>query len=280
MCRQKGHRNCSVRPKRDMLSALEYSFAPGLNGKHMNRLKLFVTLLGLLCPGTGLVGATQEKPSMIWEQQATFARSSSNPYNVNCGDKPPYKSQSARSTILSSPDGNRDAYAEAKARWVEEGSCVNTSAVFVRDKDGAFQLVFLQQPTQELVGNGIRLIDWSKYGRELLFDVIRWQDGSDAGPNNEIWIYDAKTGVFTSVPIEHIFKSFGGGCFTTVEPLGFSATGTVALEFSAKQDFDEEGKIVLPKCNKKRDTWLFDPHGNNLTQTSAEYSVPKWGKVR
>jgi hypothetical protein len=246
----------------------------------MNRLKLFVPLLGLLWLGTSLVGATQEKASMIQGQQATFTRSPSNPYNVNCGDQPPYKSQSARSTVLSSPDGNRDAYAEAKARWVEEGSCVNTSAVFVRDKDGAFQPVFLQEPTQELVGNGIRLIDWSKDGRELLFDVIRWQDGSDAGPSNEIWIYDATTGVFTPVPIKHIVKSFADGCFTAVEPLGFSATGTVALEFSAKQDSDEEGKIMLPKCHKKRVTRLFDPRGNKLTQTSAEYSVTKWGKLR
>jgi hypothetical protein len=256
---------------------------PDLDEKRMNRLKVFVALAGLLSPGTGLVGAAQDKTSMNWGRPATtpdpkFTQSPNNPYNVNCGDIPPYKSQSARSTVLSSPDGNRDAYAEAKARWV--GSCVNTSAVFVRDKDGAYQLVFLQEPTEELVGNGIRLIDWSKDGTELLFDVIRWQDGSDAGPSNEIWIYDATTGVFTPVPIEHIFKSFGDGCFTTVEPLGFSAIGTVALEFSAKQDFDEEGKIMLPKCNKKRGIWLFDPRSGKLTQTSADHSVPKWGKVR
>jgi hypothetical protein len=249
----------------------------------MNRLKLFVALLGLLCPGTGLVGAAQDKTSMIWAKQVTtpdpkFTRSPNNPYNVNCGDKPPYKSQAARSPVLSSPDGNRDAYAEAKARWV--GSCVNTSALFVRDKDGAYQLVFLQEPTEELVGNGIRLIDWSKDGTQLLFEVIRWQDGSDAGPSNDIWIYNATTGVFTAAPIEHIFKSFGAGCFTTVEPLGFSTTGTVAMHFSAKQDVDEEGKIVSPKCDKKCGTWLFDPRRNNLKQTSADYSVPKWGKVR
>ena len=249
----------------------------------MNRLKLYVALVGLLCPGTGLVGGAQDRTRPIRGKQVTapdpkFTRSSTNPYNVNCGDKPPYKLQSARSPVLSSPAGNRDAYAEAKARWV--GSCVNTSAVFVRDKDDAYQLVFLQEPTEELVGNGIRLIDWSKDGTELLFDVIRWQDGSDAGPSNEIWIYNGTTGVFTTVPIANIFKSFGDGCLTTVEPLGFSATGTVALEFSAKQDFDEEGKIMLPKCNKKRSTWLFDPYGNKLARTSAEYSVPKWGKVR
>jgi hypothetical protein len=82
------------------------------------------------------------------------------------------------------------------------------------------------------------------------------------------------------VPIDHIVRSFGDGCLTTAEPLGFSATGTVALQFSAKQYFDEEGKIVLPKWNKKRGTWLFDPRTNHLTQTSDDSSVPRWGKIK
>jgi hypothetical protein len=51
---------------------------------------------------------------------------------------------------------------ETKARLV--GSCLNTSAVFGREKDGAYQLVFLQEPTDELMGNGVGLMDWSKYG--------------------------------------------------------------------------------------------------------------------
>src|SRR3984893_12454850 len=244
----------------------------------MKRLKLFAALVALL--GLGMVvmafvitagvsasPALGQKISTV--QLPESAPSPENPYNVNCGNKPPYKSQSARSRVLLSPDRNREAYAEAKSQWI--GSCVNTSAVFVRAKSNAYQLVFLQEPTEEMVGNGVRLIDWSKDGTNLLFDVIRWQDGSDAGPSNEIWIYNAVTGVFTTVPIEHVLKGFGGGCFTSTEPLGFSATGTVAVQFLTKQDFDEEGKMVLPKCGRTLSTWLFDPRTNLLAQMPGDH---------
>jgi hypothetical protein len=253
----------------------------------MKRWKLLAALVALLYIGvvtmafivtTGLTTSTALAQKVSTVRAPESAPSPENPYNVNCGNRPPYKSQSSRSRVLLSPDGNREAYAEAKSQCV--GSCVNTSSVFVRAKSSAYQLVFLQEPTEEMVGNGVRLIDWSKDGTKLLFDVIRWQDGSDAGPNNEIWIYDAVTGVFTAIPIEHALKSFGGGCFTTPEPLGFSATGTVAVQFLTKQDFDEEGKMVLPRCDKTRSTWFFDPRSNLQTQTRGDQTIPKWGKIK
>jgi hypothetical protein len=253
----------------------------------MKRWKLFAALVVPLYVGVVVMAfiitasfsastALAQKISTV--QPPDSAPSPENPYNVNCGNKPPYKSQSARSRVLLSPDGNREAYAEAKSQWV--GSCVNTSAVFVRAKSSAYELVFLQEPTEEMVGNGVRLIDWSKDGTKLLFEVIRWQDGSDAGPSNEIWIYDAVTGVFTAVPTQHVLRSFGGGCFTIAEPLGFSATGTVAVQFLTKQNVDEEGTMVLPKCNKTLSTWLFDPRSNLLTQARGDQAIPKWGKIR
>jgi hypothetical protein len=179
----------------------------------MKRWKVFAALVAFHCLLTaGLNSATARAQKISALPPPESARSPETPYSLTCGNSPPYKSQSARSRVLLSPDGNREAYAEAKAQWV--GSCVNTSYVFVSAKNSASQLVFLQEPTEELVGNGVRLIDWSKDGTKLLFDVIRWQDGSDAGPINDIWIYNAVTGIFTAVPIEHVLGTFADGCFT------------------------------------------------------------------
>jgi hypothetical protein len=206
------------------------------------------------------------------------------PYYIDCGREPPYKSQSARSRVLSSPDGTRQAYAEAKARVDSEGGCTNTSAVFVRQSGGAFELVFFQAPTEEpsgmLFGNGVKLIDWSKDGAMLLFDVLRWNYSSDAGPGDDIWIYYGTDGALKKVPLDRLFQRFGEGCDVSFEPLGFSAIGELVMRFSAKQNYDVDGEIVLPKCDQKRVAWLFDPASNRLTQASYDYPVQKWAKIR
>ena len=206
------------------------------------------------------------------------------PYYIDCGHERPNKSQSARSRILSSPDGMREAYAEAKARADSNGGCTNTSAVYVRQSGGGFELVFLQapieEPTGEEFGNGVKLVDWSKDGSKLLFDILRWNYAGDAGPGDDIWIYNAADGVLKKVPLRTIFQKFGGGCAVSFEPLGFSAKGEVVMRFSAKQDYDVDGEMIPPKCNEKRVAWLFDPASNRLTQASYNYPVQKWGKIR
>ena len=88
------------------------------------------------------------------------------PYYLDCGRMPPYQSRSARTPILSSPDGQKEAYAEASAR-AQGDHCSNRSAVFVRQNGHAFELIFLQQPEEMLLGNGVRIIDWSKDGTKL-----------------------------------------------------------------------------------------------------------------
>lgn len=177
-----------------------------------------------------------------------------------------------------SPDGSRAAYASAKALWVM-GSCVNTSYIFVRKGASPFEIAFLQEPTEEQSGNGIRIIDWSKDGRRLLFDVLRWQWGSDAETTNQIWLYYSETGIFKATPMKTFIRNAGKGCFTTVEPLGFSKDGAVAIKVTAKQGYDIEGEMRKPACKESQDVWLFDPTTNVLTQTSGDYSVPKWGKT-
>jgi hypothetical protein len=212
-------------------------------------------------------------------QQASPASAPENkyvaPFYLDCGRDPAYKSQSARGRVLSSPDGSREAYAEAEAR-AKNGSCSNASSVFVQDEDGAYRLVFLQAATEDFPGNGVRLIDWSKDGQRLLFEVLRWQYGSDAAPQSDLWIYTR--GILKAVPLRGVFGS-SDGCNTTFEPLGFSAAGDVVMRLSAQQARDVDGEYV-PKCEEKRGAWIFDPANNRMTQASYDYAVPKWGKLK
>src|ERR1700730_2319991 len=254
----------------------------------MDRLKLILTLFALLSLALTADSETIRKTflttkpgraTMISPQEAPPAPDSkyAPPYYLDCGREAPYKSRSARTRVLSSPDGTTDAYGETKAR-AEGGGCSNTSVVYVRQNGGVFQLVFFQAPTELTLGNGVRLIDWSKDGTKLLFDVLRWQYGADAAPGNNLWIYGP--GVLKRVPLNRILRRCEEACSVSFEPLGFSATGDVAMRFSAKQDYDEEGEAALPKCQERRIAWLFDPVNNRLTQISYEYSVSKWGRLR
>jgi hypothetical protein len=233
-----------------------------------------------------LIIAATLSTSTVSAQQGNSAQANKYavPYYLDCGREPPYKSQSASSRGLSSPDDKREAYAEVKARAASEQDCKNTSAVFVREGGGAFDLVFFQapiaEPTGMLDGNGVKLIDWSKDGAMLLFDVLRWNYSSDAPPGDDLWIYYARDGALKQVPLRTIFRRFSDGCDVSFEPLGFSVVGEVLMHFSAKQGYDVDGEPNLPKCEAKRVAWLFDPGSSRLTQAPFNTSVQKWGKIR
>jgi hypothetical protein len=128
-----------------------------------------------------------------------------------------------------------------------------------------------------LLGNGVRLIDWSKDGTQLLFDVLLWQWGSDAPPSSEIWIYNADTGVFKRLPLTGQIASFGEGCLVSVDPLGFTAVGKVAVRLTASQ-YLEPGETRPSACSSETQVWLFDARTNQVARTSSDYSVPRWGK--
>jgi hypothetical protein len=211
------------------------------------------------------------------------------PFYMDCGNAPPYKSQSACTPVMTSPDGSFEAYGETNARADSNGGCANTSYVFVRRGDGDYQQVFLQglfkDPNGNEDGNGVRLIDWSRDSSMLLIHIERWTYASDVGIDDDLRIYDARDGVVTQVPIQTLFGKaglgkFGEGRFVDFDPLGFSATGAVAMRFTAKQGYEVDGTKSRPNCHGKRSVWLFDSSSNRMTQAPYNYSVKKWGKVR
>jgi len=131
-----------------------------------------------------------------------------------------------------------------------------------------------------LLGNGIRLVDWSKDGEYLLFDVLRWQWGSDAPPSNEVWVYLATTGIFKQIDLNEKIAGFGKDCLVSVDPLGFAANGQVAVRLSAIGSFEPDTWAPKPGCSVERQTWLFDPRKDQLFQAPEDYPVTKWGTLQ
>lgn len=196
-------------------------------------------------------------------------------YYVDCEGRTP---RSARSPVLSSSMSHRAAYGESSAR-VSNSQCVNTSKLFVRNGgQGHFDMVYLQPPNDTHLANGIRPIDWSFDGTDLLFEVEQWQRGSDAPPVNDVIVYSAVRQTFKTVPLDELFSHAGEGCYATVEPLGFASDGSVALRLSSTQYPDEEG-LAPARCKQQQQTWLFHPRTNRLSQTADQYTAYKWSKV-
>jgi hypothetical protein len=241
----------------------------------LRALSSLLRLTAALAVAAGLVtlcfGASQES--------GATRKSADGSYYLSCGEKEPYASRTAQSPVAVSPDGKHSAYVETKANWIH-GQCVNSSRVFVQNDSGSYETVFLQEPTEMLMGNGIRVIDWSKDSSALLFQVQQWQWGSDADPTSEVHLYDAKTGIFKTVPFEHEIAKLGDGCLVTVQPLGFSDAGEVAVRFVAKQYFEPEGEPRKPACNAKQGIWIFDRKSNRLTQAADKIAVSKCGKTK
>lgn len=210
--------------------------------------------------------------------QDKYRESPENTYFVSCGQQPPYVSKTAQSHILISPGKSHRAYTIASAE-VSSGNCVNNSKLFVQspEKSAQYEIVFLQVPTELERGNGIRIIDWSRDGNSLLFDVLFWQYGSDAQTENEVWVYNSSSGVFSQLGIKKFYKKYGEGCMVDIEPLGFSYDGEVILKISVKQEYDEEGDKLTPLCVEKQELWSYNLSSYQVKTVSLPYRLQHWG---
>lgn len=200
--------------------------------------------------------------------------------NVSCSDNSRPTPKTLRSPVLLSPRNHKRAYTEVSVN-VALGNCANQSKLLIESKgpNDHFDLVFLQEPTQMQRGNGIKIVDWSHDGRRLLFQVIAWQYGSDAPPENEILVYDTQSDVFLPVRLD-LAEHFGQGCVTRIDPLGFSPEDQVILEISAKQDYDEEGHQLQPPCTGYEGLWSYNPSSYRVKALPRETVVQHWGSVK
>src|ERR1700686_1255899 len=123
--------------------------------------------------------------------------SSTDPFYLSCtvwtGNAwTPNTARSAQTKEIESRLGYR-AYGEVQVTVDKDGSCKNTTELFVASPgDQAFKLVYSQAPSDN-DGNGIRLIGWAPSGDKLLAEVNLWRYETDGGYGHVAVVYDGST---------------------------------------------------------------------------------------
>jgi hypothetical protein len=120
--------------------------------------------------------------------------------------------RSAKTAIAESKKGFR-AHAEVNVA-VENGSCKNTSTLYVASGAGQpFRVAFTELPSAS-DGNGIHLIGWSPDGDKLLAEINIWAYETDVVYDHIAVVYDVSTGLAKDVPAlkEALSRHFGPSC--------------------------------------------------------------------
>jgi hypothetical protein len=152
-------------------------------------------------------------------EQKTISKGRSMGTNATCYDESTGKligSQKSRTSVLISPDGRYQAYAESQAvalRTENGGSekCQNTSKLFVAGPNSQnFHAVLVIKPLRERHGNSIDLVDWSPTGHRLLLAEGAWEWGSELfGIFTRIYDADSET-LSSGTLIERTFLKYIG----------------------------------------------------------------------
>ena len=227
-----------------------------------------VVVVALLSLGIGQSNQTPEE----------YVESPTNTYWVSCGNgDSPYKSRTATSLVLVSPDGANQAFTRATANAINEGSCENESKIFLRDRRfGDYKLIFSQKPEEYTTGNGVRLVDWSPDGRFLLIEEALWlPEDSD----NKILLYDARKGKFVQPDFNVVLKGLPKDCYTDVRARGFSFDQKIMVEATVHPYYEiDEEEPINPDCPTKFEKWLVAVDGS-AQQVSKDFKIDRYGKL-
>lgn len=211
--------------------------------------------------------------------QDKFKQSPGNTYFVTCftDSSGTFSSgNNVRSEVSDSPDDSTVAYTETVATYSQE-MCSNTSSLYIKAENKTdYKLAFQRRGTSAEMGNGIRIVAWSENSGFLLFEVLKWQYGSDAPAENELWVYNIHTGACAELQVSAFYEVFGEGCLVDIEPAGFVSDDVVGLQVSAKQYYEPEGDMRKPECLEKRGTWYYDLSSNEITPPEP---LPKTGII-
>jgi len=213
------------------------------------------------------------------------------PNGVTCFDsrsKKPARSQSSKSPILVSPDGQYRAFTENKATAftppipelfrLRDVDCVNTSRLLVAGPGKQpFLMRYMAEPTTDILGNSIQIVDWSPDSRFLLLMVWTWQYASDFGSEG-IRILDVQSGASEAGMLSDAMRSPSGGtCSFDVKALGFSPEGNVVFRiWPTYEDLGNEPDF--DSCVKKDGLRLFDIKKRVVTPLPDDYQVLHYGR--
>lgn len=226
-------------------------------------------LIYLCVPALALAGA-EEKPSL---------RLGVDTWRVECDYGTQGQTWMARGKTLTSPDGRNRAYVEIEVVQLASrmgAACRNTSKLLLSTSgNNEFRIRYMEEPTQ-CEGNGIRLVDWSKNSKALLFQVNRWIYESDACEGGDLLLYSAETQRFKLFTIERVSRWFSTklkrDCVVDITPLGFSEDGDILFEADDNPWMEEE-------CFSRPAKWLLHNNGN-LEQLPDDYRVNRYGRFQ
>ena len=145
----------------------------------------------------------------------------------------PVSARSVQTPEIESRTGYR-AYGEAQVTVDKDGSCANTTELFVASPgDDSFKLVYSKTPANS-DGNGIRLIAWAPSGDKLLAEVNLWRYETDGGYGHVAVIYDGSTKSATEIPSLYraLTKHFGKNCEFDFAVQRWSANDQIIVKVS------------------------------------------------
>lgn len=192
-------------------------------------------------------------------------------------------SRTSRTSVLVSRDGRFRAYAESDAvasGLANRPECSNTSRLFVAGpKSQKFRPVLVVEPSLEVLGNSIAVVDWSPNGHRLLLAQGSWQYGSDIG-GTRVRIYDADSESLSSESLmDEAFSLYvGKSCAATFQPVGFSRNGSTVVRAEPYFDYGEE-KATGDSCVQKQSFFLVDFAISAVRQLADSYEPRHYGKV-
>jgi dipeptidyl aminopeptidase/acylaminoacyl peptidase len=191
-------------------------------------------------------------------------------------------SHKSRTSVLFSPDGRYQAYAESDAIASPNAGgeeCQNTPKLFVAGpKSEDFHVVLVVKPIRERHGNSIDLVDWSPTGHRLLFMEGEREWGSDLF-GSMTRIYEADSSMLSSdALVDGVFlKAMGRHCVAILRPASFSPSGNPIIGTGPYFDVGEDSP-EKDSCVTKEGLWLVDTANSTARSLSDDYKVRHYGK--
>jgi hypothetical protein len=179
-------------------------------------------------------------------------------------------SRSMQTPVVDSNQGFR-AYGVVVASHSAEGTCKNTSTVYLAEPAGTFRAALQQTP--ELLpdgsvydGNGIESIEWSPSGTRVLIQVSQWTWGTDSSWNTKYILLTPGEWSTKELPIPAaIQRYFAQPCAWLASAKEWLDEGTISIELLPVNELDEEGvPDSTPSCVATPTLFGFEVDSGNV----------------
>lgn len=199
------------------------------------------------------------------------------------------RSRRAISPLVISRKGRRAAYVEVVATKpsspVFGAECANTTRLLVSHRGGPFRPAILIEPKRVRLGNGMKIVDWSRDSNLLLLEEYDWQWASDAPIGHHVVIFEPASGATHELEMDVLTDGRSSErCTADVRVLGFTADNGVVVEAQifTGLEMGEELEDVAPeeRCEEVTETWVFDAGTWEGRKSAEPAKTIRYGRVR